>query len=64
MDSKKSVGYAIGDLGINLYFISSKIFLLYFVYRCAENLAGGCCGRIASSPGGGCHYRSDDGRHR
>ena len=30
MDSKKSVGYAIGDLGINLYFISSMTFLLYF----------------------------------
>ena len=30
MDSKKRVGYAIGDLGINLYFILSMTFLLYF----------------------------------
>jgi Na+/melibiose symporter-like transporter len=30
MGWKKSVGYAVGDLGINLYFISSMTFLLYF----------------------------------
>jgi GPH family glycoside/pentoside/hexuronide:cation symporter len=30
MDWRRSLGYAIGDLGINLYFISSMTFLLYF----------------------------------
>ena len=30
MGWKKSMGYAVGDLGINLYFISSMTFLLYF----------------------------------
>ena len=30
MNWQKSLGYAIGDLGINLFFISSMTFLLYF----------------------------------
>ena len=30
MNWKQSLGYAVGDLGINLYFISAMTFLLYF----------------------------------
>ena len=30
MKLKASLGYAVGDLGINLYFISTLTYLLYF----------------------------------
>ena len=44
MGWKKSVGYAVGDLGINLYFISSMTFLLYFYTDILEISAAAAAG--------------------
>ena len=44
MGWKKSVGYAVGDLGINLYFISSMTFLLYFYTDVLEISAAAAAG--------------------
>ena len=37
MDLKTSAGYAVGDFGINLYFISAMTYLLYFLHRRVGN---------------------------
>ena len=44
MNWQKSFGYAIGDLGINLFFISSMTFLLYFYTDVLEISAGAAAG--------------------
>ena len=44
MDWRKSFGYAIGDFGINLFFISSMTFLLYFYTDVLGISAGAAAG--------------------
>ena len=61
MRLKESLGYAIGDLGINLYFISAMTYLLLFYTDVMGLSATAAAGVIALAQGGGCYNGSADG---
>ena len=64
LTAAQRIGYGVGDFGINLFFISTLTYLLYFYTDVFGLSAAAAAGRDAGGAGGRCGHRSADGRHR